>query len=203
MRRDRFAKRSGMKRVRFDPELLLLTAAYGLGLAAGYFAGRSSGSNAEIRTYLSEYAQALGSGSAVTAASFLGVALAYYRMPCAVFLCGFLRHANYFFCGIFLLEGFLLSYAVSCFSIALGQQGVLISLCTLGVRALFVLPVSLFLALHRRRFSSGKAAGRRAAAEKGSGSRFLFLASAILALGALCELTFVPKLTALALKYIV
>ena len=206
MRENRLAKRSGRTRGRLAPELLLLSVAYGLGLAAGHFIGRAAGADAEIRTYLAAYAQALESGSTATAASLLGVAMAYYRMPCAVFFCGFLRNANYFFCGIFLLEGFLLSYAVACFSGALGQQGVLISLCTLGIRAMFVLPVSLFLALYRRRSAPGSA-GRRAAKQMslqpGRAGRFLFLIPALLALGVLCELTFVPKLTALALKFIV
>lgn len=206
MRENCLARRSSRTKGRLAPELLLLSVAYGLGLAAGHFIGRVAGADAEIRTYLAAYAQALESGSTVTAASLLGVAMAYYRMPCAVFFCSFLRNANYFFCGIFLLEGFLLSYAVACFSGALGQQGVLISLCTLGIRAMFVLPVSLFLALHRRRSASG-IAGRRAtkqlSLQPGRVGRFLFLIPALLALGGLCELTFVPKLTALALKFIV
>ena len=116
MRENRLAKRVGRTRGRLAPELLLLSVAYGLGLTAGHFIGRAAGADAEIRTYLAAYAQALESGSTVTAASLLGVAMAYYRMPCAVFFCSFLRNANYFFCGIFLLEGFLLSYAVACFS---------------------------------------------------------------------------------------
>lgn len=85
MRENRLAKRVGRTRGRLAPELLLLSVAYGLGLTAGHFIGRAAGADAEIRTYLAAYAQALESGSTVTAASLLGVAMAYYRMPCAVF----------------------------------------------------------------------------------------------------------------------
>ena len=82
----------------------------------------------------------------------------------------------------------------------------MISLCTLGIRAMFVLPVSLFLALHRRRSApgiTGRRATKQLSLQPGRVGRFLFLIPALLTLGGLCELTFVPKLTALALKFIV
>ena len=52
-------------------------------------------------------------------------AVSYYRVPCAVYLCGVFRHAFYLICGVFLLEGFLLSFAVANFTLALGRSGVL------------------------------------------------------------------------------
>ena len=103
----------------------------------------------------------------------------------------------------FFAEGFLLSFAVVNYTLALGRSGVLISLCVFGTRILMIFPVSIAIALRRMR-SAGERAGRRTARQKtSSGSRdrrcFLF-GSAILALGVLAELTFVPKLVSLALR---
>lgn len=193
------------KKFQPDPWLVLFSAAYILGVVGGIFSGKASGVNTEISSYLQKYAQALASGSSITAASILGVVAAYYRMPCAAFLLGWVRHSVYFFCGLFMAEGFFLSYAVTCFSIALGRDGVLISVCVLGVRALFVLPCALYLAVLSKGRSAGRSSrttvrGRRAVQERTF--RFLFLIPAILVLGVLCELTFVPRLAAFALQYI-
>ena len=81
------------------------------------------GIDAEIQTYLTQYAEVLSSGGSVTAASALSVAAAYYRVPCMVFLCRSFRRAFYWHCGVFLFEGFLLSFAVSSLALALGQVG--------------------------------------------------------------------------------
>lgn len=106
MRENRLAKRVGRTRGRLAPELLLLSVAYGLGLTAGHFIGRAAGADAEIRTYLAAYAQALESGSTVTAASLLGVAMAYYRMPCAVFSAAFYAMQIISFAGYFYWRAF-------------------------------------------------------------------------------------------------
>lgn len=193
------------KKFRPDPWEVLFSVVFILGLVGGIFSGKASGVNSEISSYLQKYAQALTAGNSVTAASILGVVAAYFRMPCAAFLLGWVRHSVYFFCGLFMVEGFFLSYAVTCFSMALGRDGVLVSACVLGVRALFVLPCALYLAVFSKERTAGRGSrapvrGRRAMPEKTF--RFLFLIPAILALGVLCELTFVPRLAAFALQYI-
>lgn len=192
------------KSSRLDPSVFFFSIAFFLGAVGGYFCCKASGAGNEIKEYLNRYAQVLVAGGTVTTASLLGAAVSYYRVPCAVYLCGVFRHAFYLICGVFLLEGFLLSFAVANFTLALGRSGVLISLCVFGTRILMIFPVSIAIALRRMRSAGEQRAGRRTARQKtSSGSRdrrcFLF-GSAILALGVLAELTFVPKLVSLALR---
>ena len=85
MRENRLAKRVGRTRGRLAPELLLLSVAYGLGLTAGHFIGRAAGADAEIRTYLAAYAQALESGSTVTAAQHLALPIEVRRITAPSF----------------------------------------------------------------------------------------------------------------------
>lgn len=117
------------KSSRLDPSVFFFSIAFFLGAVGGYFCCRASGAGNEIKEYLNRYAQVLVAGGTVTTASLLGAAVSYYRVPCAVYLCGVFRHAFYLICGVFLLEGFLLSFAVANFTLALGRSGVLISLC--------------------------------------------------------------------------
>lgn len=190
---------------RIDPAVFFFSVSFLLGGIAGYFSCRAMGIDAEIRTYLTRYAEVLSSGGAITAASVLSVAAAYYRVPCVVFLCRSFRRAFYWHCGVFLLEGFLLSFAVSSLTLALGRTGVLVSLCVFGVRLLFVLPVSLSLALLGRSAgeeSSGRRMTRSGRKRESNRLRFLFVYPALLALGVMVELTFVPKLAAFALLHI-
>lgn len=188
-----------------DPRIILFSVAFLLGAAAGYFSCKATGADGELKEYVTRYAEVLTSGSAVTSASLLCAAAAYYRVPFCIYLCGLFRHALQWMCGVFLLEGFLLSFAVENFTLAMGRSGTLVSLSLLGVRAVFILPVALSVAL-RRAGSVGKRVGRRSAekksAEKSDRRRFILLYPAILALGVMAELTFVPKLAAFALRQI-
>lgn len=202
MRKRRLPNPAGKSR-RLDPSVFFFSIAFFLGAVGGYFCCKSSGAGDEIKEYLARYAQVLVSGGAVTTASLLGAAVSYYRVPCAVYLCGVFRHAFYLICGVFLLEGFLLSFAVANFTLALGRTGVLVSLCVFGVRILMIFPVSIAVALRRIR-SARERAGRRTARQKASSGRHdgrcLLFSLAILSLGVLAELTFVPKLVSLALQ---
>lgn len=188
-----------------DMRIFIFSLTFLLGAAGGYFACKAIGADGEIKEYITQYARVLASGEAVTSASLLCAVVAYYRVPCAVYLCGLFRHGAYFICGVFLLEGFLLSFAVANFTLAMGRPGTLISLCLFGVRMLFILPVALSVAL-RRLSVPRERSGRRSAGQKGmdkrSRRRYWMLYPAILALGVMAELTFVPKLAALALGQI-
>lgn len=204
MRKSRLP-RAARVRPRIDPAVFFFSASFLLGGIAGYFSCRAMGIDAEIRTYLTRYAEVLSSGGVITAASALSVAAAYYRVPCVVFLCRSFRRAFYWHCGVFLLEGFLLSFAVSSLTLALGRTGVLVSLCVFGVRLLFILPISLSLALLGRPSAeegSGRRMTRSGRKSESKRLRFLFVYPAILALGVMVELTFVPKLAAFALLHI-
>ena len=150
------------KSSRLDPSVFFFSIAFFLGVIGGYFCCRASGAGSEIKEYLNRYAQVLVAGGTVTTASLLGAAVSYYRVPCAVYLCGVFRHAFYLICGVFLLEGFLLSFAVAKFTLALGRSGVLISLCVFGTRILLIFPISIAIALRRMR-SAGERTGRRTA----------------------------------------
>ena len=128
MRKNRLP-RAVRVRPQMDPAVFFFSVSFLLGGNAGYFSCCGMGIDAEIRTYLTQYAEVLSSGGSVTAASALSVAAAYYRVPCMVFLCRSFRRAFYWHCGVFLFEGSLLSFAVSSLALALGQVGVLVSLC--------------------------------------------------------------------------
>ena len=204
MRKNRLP-RAVRVRPQMDPAVFFFSASFLLGGIAGYFSCCSMGIDAELQTYLTQYAEVLSSGGSVTAASALSVAAAYYRVPCMVFLCRSFRRAFYWHCGVFLFEGFLLSFAVSSLALALGQVGVLVSLCVFGVRYLFVLPVSLSLALCGRssaELGSGRRMTRAGRKPETNRLRFIFVYPAILALGVMVELTLVPKLAAFALLHI-
>lgn len=204
MRKNNLPRTSG-RGASIDPRIILFSLAFLLGVAAGFFSCKSAGADGEVREYVARYAEILASGGAVTSASLLCAAAAYYRVPFCVYLCGVFRHAFYWMCGVFLLEGFLLSFAVANFTLSMGRSGTLISLCLFGVRAVFILPVALSVAL-RRSCPAGKRMGQRSseqkAAEKCNRRRYFFLYPAILALGVMTELTFVPKLAAFALRQI-
>ena len=94
---------------------------------------------------------------------------------------------------------------MSSLALALGQVGVLASLCVFGVRHLFVLPVSLSLALCGRSSAepgSGRRMTRAGRKPETNRLRFIFVYPVILALGVMVELTLVPKLAAFALLHI-
>lgn len=196
--------RAAKVRPRIDPAVFFFSVSFLAGVFVGYFSCRAAGIDEEIRCYLTRYAQVLSSGGTVAAASVLSIAAAYYRLPCAIFLCRPLRHALLLHGCVFLAEGFLLSFAVTCLTLALGQTGALLSLCVFGVRLLFVLPVSLSLALLGRSSSDagpgrpGARAGKRVRSRQ---PRFILVYPMILALGVMAEITFVPKLAAFALLH--
>ena len=86
MRKNRLP-RAVRVRPQMDPAVFFFSASFLLGGIAGYFSCCGMGIDAEIQTYLTQYAEVLSSGGSVTAASALSVAAAYYRVPCMVFLC--------------------------------------------------------------------------------------------------------------------
>ena len=80
-----------------DPAVFFFSASFLLGGIAGYFSCCGMGIDAEIHTYLTQYAEVLSSGGSVTAASALSVAAAYYRCPAWCFYVG---HSAVRFIGI-------------------------------------------------------------------------------------------------------
>mgnify|MGYP003503905033 FL=1 len=115
MRKGHLPRKTG-KVFRIDPVIIFFSVAFVIGSTGGYFCCVALGIDNEIKEYLQQYANFLTSGGALSVASLLGAVLAYYRFPCIVFLCGNFYHAFYILCGLFMVEGFLLSFAVANFS---------------------------------------------------------------------------------------
>ena len=79
--------------------------------------------------------------------SFGQTLLLFFRYPVLAFCLGFAS------IGVVLLpvtaaaQGFFLSFSVSCFGLALGKDGILLSAAILGIRCLVVLPCFFYLAV--------------------------------------------------------
>lgn len=177
--------------------ILWMSFCFLAGAAAGYLLHLATGEDAQLSTYLQSYADALQDGS-IAATSILGVAAAYYRGPAAIFLLGRCRAGKALLPAAFLWEGFGLAYAVASFSAALGRSGVLLALSVFGLRFFVVLPCMLFLACQSRCFLPPAGRGRQKA-QDGRQLRLLCLCPALLGLGVVAEITFVPRLFAAAL----
>lgn len=200
-----FLPKTAREKTRVESSVFFFTAAFVLGCVGGYFSCRAFGASQEIKEYLMEYAKALSAGKAITAASLLGAAAAYFRVPWTVFLCGLSRYAFYLFCCVFFGEGLLLAFAVTTFVLALGRTGVLIALCVFGIRLIFILPVSLSVAVRRCSLAAGQSGRRASRAQAPTGNRrlrSLLVYQVVLTLGVLAEITFVPRLVAFAMQYV-
>lgn len=128
--------------------------------------------------------------------SFARVLTSYLRWPSTAFLLGYCTLGIGLLpllCGI---EGFLMSFSVSCFCLVMGRSGIVLSLATLGIRALFVLPCG--LAMSDWAFSR---ACRMAAGEKLSRHLplRLFACAAVLAVGICLEYILTPRWISLVL----
>lgn len=115
----------------------VLSAFVLLGIVAGQIAGRCVSD-----VHLGEIGSCL-SGCAVMQASVWRLFGVYFRWPLAALLLGYCTLGVGLvplLCGT---EGFLLSFAVSCFCTILGRRGILLALAALGIRALVLLPCGL------------------------------------------------------------
>lgn len=206
MRENRLAKRVGRTRGRLAPELLLLSVAYGLGLTAGHFIGAGRRSRCGDPHLFS----CICPGSRVRQHRDGGIPFGRgYGILSDAVRCFFLQLFTQ--CKLFLLRD-IFTGGLS----AVLRRRVLFR-CA-GAAGSFDFPVYAgdsgnvrppgiaVFGFAQAKVCAGncRTAGDQAAVSAaGSGRRFLFLIPALLALGGLCELTFVPKLTALALKFIV
>ena len=108
-----------------------------LGIVTGQIAGHcvSAEHLEELGSCLSAYA--------LTQTSAWRLLAVYLQWPLAALLLGYCTLGVGLLpllCGV---EGFLLSFAVSCFCALLGRRGILLALAALGVRALVLLPCGL------------------------------------------------------------
>ena len=96
-------------------------------------------------------------------------------------------------------QGFTLSFAVACFAGSLGQEGVLLSLAAFGLRSVVVLPCTLLVAQWAFDKTLCRLRGESAAGTAAQRWRLIgcFI---VLILGAVLEMTVVPRLFTLALS---
>lgn len=158
----------------------------------------------QLRDYMVQYGGL--SAAAEPAAATLAVVSVYLRYPLLVYLAGFLPVG--LLCVPFLctVQGFTLAFSVCCFSAALGRDGILMALAAFGIRCLFTLPCTMYLAAQAmersfRKTAAGCNTGKRQIPQN-SGHGPTLLCLMILALGIAAELTVVPRLIQLALANI-
>ncbi len=180
---------------------LFLAAFFVLGIFWGrLFAGSvSSETDAQIAAYLDTY---LGMGMLHGGDGFFVVLFTYFRYPVVLFLLGFAS------AGVLLLpltvaaQGFFLSFALCCFSSALGKEGMPLVFAAFAPRCLLTVMCGLYLASHAllsswslAQLSLGRTKGARGA-PAGGRERFVRfgLCSLLLLLGSFFEFLFLPRL---------
>lgn len=194
-------------RPHFDPgtlRLMLLAAFFALGILFGrLFAKNVSGAtDAQIAAYLETY---LGMGMLRGGDSFLMVLFTYFRYPVVLFLLGFAS------VGVLLLpvtvaaQGFFLSFAICCFSSALGREGMPFIFAAFALRCFLTVTCGLYIASHAllsswslAQLSLGRAKGKRGVSAGGGREQLLRfgICTVLLLFGSFLELFFVPRLIA-------
>jgi len=199
-------KTSGAPR-EFQAALLVLCVFFIVGAGLGRL-GHSyvtAGDNEELARYICSYAD-LVSGSKNTAADICSVVLLYFRYPLFYFFLGFLSVGALLIPFTCAVQGFFLSFSISCFASSLGKSGVLLALSAFGIRCLFMLPCCFllaawsFLSAKDRISRTGTGAGRNSVSA-GSFWRFA-ICVIVLLVGSVLELSVVPRLFSLALAKI-
>lgn len=176
-------------------EQLLLCALFVTGIVLGYLASGlvREPQHLELAEYLSAYATAKPS------IPVGNVLFAYYRDAVLLLALGFLA------CGVWLIplslagQGFFLAFAVRCFAAALGRKGVLFAFAAFGIRCLFVLPCSFFLAQLGWRSAMAVRKGGRARERTpppGDALYGIAVCLVVLLIGAVIEISLVPRLLA-------
>ena len=127
---------------------MLLCIFFALGILLGGAAQTlvADGEEQQLREYLLQYAQLTAQATDVSGAVISSL-VTYLRYPLMVMLCGFMALGVVLIPTLCLAQGFFLSFAVHAFASAMGQEGVRIALCALGIRCLFTVPLTLFLAM--------------------------------------------------------
>ena len=178
-----------------QPAYLTFAGLYLIGVIAGHLIGNSVTDlqHQELLAYLRSYAQCAAS---THHPSPVQVLFSYYRGPLALFLAGFA------ICGVWLIpllvlgQGFSLAFSVNCFAVSLGRSGVMLAIAAFGVRCLFVIPCSLYLATkswpsanHLRLGDRTKGKGK----VSDSGIFPMIVCGIVLLIGCIIEISLVPR----------
>ena len=168
--------------------LLLFGSFFCAGSVVGFLSTRfvSNDARNQITAYLQAYV-ACTAGKAA-AGTFFAVFVSYLRYPLIAFLIGILGGGMLLLPLLCTAQGFSLAFAVQCFAAGFGRQGTLTALSLFGIRSLFVLPCTLYLACAALRSENQ----RQPYAANDYGA--FGVCVGILLLGALLDLTIVPKL---------
>lgn len=203
----KWKKRNRGERSPFLLRLLFLAAFFLAGVVLGQvLAGRvPDETGQELSRYLKGYLS-LEDGS-LTPGSLWAALLLYGRYPLLAFLMGFAS------IGVVLLPlttaafGFFLSFSVSCFTAAFGQEGVLLAVGVFGLRCAVTLPCYFLLAVPALGTSGALVSlslgrGRRVAAVTYGPAclRRLAVCAGVLALGLCVELFFGQRILHLLLE---
>ena len=203
-------KKSGSKEFQISLLLLCVFFVVGAGLGRLGHSYVTASNNAELSQYICGYAE-LVSGSKNAAANIYSVLLLYFRYPLVYFLLGFTSVGIAAIPFLSAVQGFFLSFSISCFASSLGKSGVLLAFSAFGIRSLVTLPCCFLLAAWS--FLAAKNRGMPSAlpAVKGGkrSARFppeyfwrFLICVVVLLVGCVLELSVVPRLFALALTKI-
>lgn len=137
------------KTSRFTLWMLLIFAVFYI---AGVFLGQvaagavSPGLQSELNRYLMDYVY-LDKKQISVAETAWSTLVLYLRYPLAAFLSGFASVGVVLLPCLGVLLGLGLSFSVSCFTVAFGSAGLLLSVASFGLRALVTLPCFLLVAI--------------------------------------------------------
>ena len=128
--------------------LLLLCGFFLLGLLLGRFACSAVTEEdvQQLRAYLLHYGEIAQSPTDVVA-SFVSLLSVYYRYPVLIFLLGFSVAGVILIPVAYMSQAFFLSFSIQCFAKAFARNGVTLALSVMGIRCLFVVPCTLFMAM--------------------------------------------------------
>ncbi len=131
---------------------LLLALFLVSGVICGYVsAGRcGAGMAEELRRYLTGYLSA-ASERTPTAAAAVRTLVCYLRAPLVSFLLGFASIGVVALPLLFAVQGFVLSFSLFSFALALGRESFLLLPTVFAIRLLFVLPCTFFWVQRRLR----------------------------------------------------
>ena len=186
-------------------KLLVVCFLFALGGIMGLLAhgGVTEQEDLFLRSYLLQFAQLSSQPQDITA-SLLSVLLVYFRYPLLLMLCGGSAAGLLAVPAFCMAQGFSLAFAVNCFAAAMGADGILLALAAFGIRCIFTLPCFFLLAIGTAERACGtvnqKKSGKKKPHGKPEKSTCQPLLWALLLLGAVLELTLVPRLLQWALN---
>lgn len=174
---------------------LLPALALAAGMAGGMLWALRLGdeSLAQLSAYLERYSAAVN--GELSASAVWGTVWAYFRCPVWLAFFAFCGAGAFFIPAVLAAEGFGLGLAVMSFSAAMGRQGALLALAVLGLRCVFVFPCTLCMGCFLWRPTGDKKRTSGPPPRSGTLGVCMFL----LAVGAVLEITLVPRFLALIL----